>query len=325
VTQQILDVEDLGTAEQLRPAFARHETFHPRFGWLKKGFDLATQYPDVFIRADATVLLGVGKNMVRAIRYWCLAFKILAETPNADRPRHKDARPTSRGTSLLGETGWDPYLEHPGSLWLLQWWLLRPPCLAPASYAAFSDFRHVEFADSDLLDELIDFRDRRDDWNDIVDGSLKKDALCILRMYAGGTTARGTSEESLDSPFVELQLLNPISGARHQYRFNVGPKESLPDEVVAHACLDHIALRHPSAQTVAVRRLAYEPGGPGHAFKLTENDLIAVFERLQRSLPAVALSSAAGIAQLSWRHEPRRLAATALSSLYEREARVAAP
>ena len=44
--------------------FARHETFHPRFGWLKKGFDRASIDSETFLREDAPVRLGVGKNMV---------------------------------------------------------------------------------------------------------------------------------------------------------------------------------------------------------------------------------------------------------------------
>jgi hypothetical protein len=45
------------------PAFARHETFHPRFGWLKKGFDAAVRDQHIFTREEAPVILGVGKNM----------------------------------------------------------------------------------------------------------------------------------------------------------------------------------------------------------------------------------------------------------------------
>ena len=48
-------------------AFARHETFHPRFGWFKKGYDLALGDAQVFLRDDAPVRLGVGKNMVRSL------------------------------------------------------------------------------------------------------------------------------------------------------------------------------------------------------------------------------------------------------------------
>lgn len=86
------------------PAFARHETFHPRYGWLTKGFTMASRNPHVFWDYDAPVVLGVGKNMVRAIHYWLEAFKVW----------HGE-NPTSLGSHLLRK--WDPYLEDPASLW----------------------------------------------------------------------------------------------------------------------------------------------------------------------------------------------------------------
>ena len=55
-------------AHPVNPVFARHETFHPRFGWLKKGFDAAQKNPGIFLQEDAPVRLGVGKNMVNSIR-----------------------------------------------------------------------------------------------------------------------------------------------------------------------------------------------------------------------------------------------------------------
>ena len=82
-------------ASTIRQTFARHETFHPRFGWLKKGFDQAAKDPTIFLQDDATVRLGVGKNMVRSIRYWCSAFKLL-----------ESDCPTEFGNQLLGSTGW---------------------------------------------------------------------------------------------------------------------------------------------------------------------------------------------------------------------------
>lgn len=60
----------------LRPSFARHETFHPRYGWMRKAY-LAAEHPRTFLDPDATTKLGVGKNMVRAIRYWGLAYKVI--------------------------------------------------------------------------------------------------------------------------------------------------------------------------------------------------------------------------------------------------------
>ena len=63
-------------------AFGRHETFALRYGWLTKGMqelnkeELGKQAP-VFEAEDATVRLGVGKNMVSSIRYWLQATRIV--------------------------------------------------------------------------------------------------------------------------------------------------------------------------------------------------------------------------------------------------------
>lgn len=51
-----------------RSAFGRHETFPLRFGWLTKGFGAWLENRSVFDEEGAIVKLGVGKNMVDAIR-----------------------------------------------------------------------------------------------------------------------------------------------------------------------------------------------------------------------------------------------------------------
>ncbi len=60
-----------------RTAFGRHETFPLRFGWLTKGHQAWSENHAVFEQDEATVTLGVGKNMVSAIKYWMLATQIV--------------------------------------------------------------------------------------------------------------------------------------------------------------------------------------------------------------------------------------------------------
>ena len=55
---------------------AAHESFHLRQGWLRKGLRGIEEHPDLFVREDASDLLGVGRNMVSAIRYWLLAARL---------------------------------------------------------------------------------------------------------------------------------------------------------------------------------------------------------------------------------------------------------
>ena len=48
-----------------------HESFPCRYAWLPKAVNRVLKKPDVFVdEQQAMVDLGVGKNMVRAIRFW---------------------------------------------------------------------------------------------------------------------------------------------------------------------------------------------------------------------------------------------------------------
>jgi hypothetical protein len=284
------------------PVFARHETFHPRFGWLKKGFDHATQDAGVFLHDDAPLRLGVGKNMVRSLRYWCGAYKLLDHD-----------QPTEFGTQLLGATGWDPYLEDPASLWLLHWKLLEPPCVATTWEFGFNHFRAVEFTSDDLFHQLGDYRDRLAPR--ISDSSLKKDISCLLRTYVVQPSRAAVSEDSLDCPFSELGLIHTAGDARH-YRFRVGRKANLPPDLIVYACLHYHARTDSAAQTIPVANLLYDTGSPGLVFKLTESALCDAMETVARRWPQVRLADAAGKLQFSFEDAPLPLAQRILDRYY---------
>ena len=58
------------------------------------------------------VMLGVGKNMVRAIRFWVQVAGIAQATGNG-------LEVTALGQSLLSRDGYDPFLEDIRTLWLV--------------------------------------------------------------------------------------------------------------------------------------------------------------------------------------------------------------
>jgi len=64
--------------ERIRYTFSGHESFYCKSLWLKKGYDFVKANNN-FNSEDAVVHLGVGKNMVAAIRYWMRAFGLLEE------------------------------------------------------------------------------------------------------------------------------------------------------------------------------------------------------------------------------------------------------
>jgi len=300
-------------------AFARHETFHPRYGWFRKAVKTSTKLPDVFTREDAPVELGVGKNMVRAIRFWAKAAKVLADVEDPQRPRLALAVPSRNGAALLGDApGLDPYLELPGSLWLLHWWMLAKTSWLPAWWIAFNQFGPVEFTEEELLRAVLDELRRLAGWALPVEASIKKDVDCLLRMYAPRAGERVALDDLLDCPFRELGLLETVWDDAQRYRFVIGAKPTLPPEIVVYACLDYLAVADPGSRTTTISRLAVSHGGPGRNFKLSEEAIAEAVEQHADLQGGVWLTASAGVPQLAIDGDPHHQAVEALRGYYRR-------
>jgi hypothetical protein len=306
--------------EACRPVFARHETFHPRWGWMKKAFDAAVSSPRAFNAEDATLKLGVGKNMVRSIRCWGHAAKVLTFSDDPHRPRLPMSVPSRIGTALFGAEGWDPYTEDPGTLWLLHWFLLAPRSEVPVWWAAFCEFSAVEFTDEQLTDYVTDQIEAVASWSTPHPSSVAKDVSCLLRTYApsAGNDRLQAFDDLVDCPMRELSLLRRLDHTGRVYRFSVGSKSTLPAEVMLYACLDFLARTDSRAQTVTVSRLASEAGAPGRAFKVTETDLVDLLEEATRRTELVRLARPAGVAQLAFDGSSAAVATGVLRSYYRR-------
>ena len=216
------------------PKFARHETFHPRYGWFRKAVSVVEDRPDVFTNADAPVRIGVGKNMVRAIRFWGRAAKLIEEAPQSPNPRSPNLIPTDFGKRLFdAASGWDPFMEDPGTLWLLHWQLLAPRCLLPVWWLAFNEFRPVEFTDHQLETEIIRHLEGAVAWKPPHPSSIRKDVSALMRTYAPAEQGGRTRvDDILDCPLRELNLIGR-SAATSRYRFNLGAKPALPPGILA--------------------------------------------------------------------------------------------
>jgi len=299
------------------PVFARHETFHPRHGWLKKGFDYVRRDNGVFLRDDASVVLGVGKNMVRAMKYWCAAFKIIQEKPGTPKNVSRPFIPTSFGEALLSDKGWDPYLEDPASLWLLHWELLKNPNLATAWYFTFNEFHLSEFTPSDLHEALKEYIAESLSGITVSESSVKKDVNTILRMYGKRDISRvkQINEENINCPFAELGLIEKIENSNY-YTFKIGMKKGLTPSLIAATSLEYASSIEAGARTMTLSRLLYEQGSPGVIFKLSENDLYEAIEKTAIDFDDIALSDSAGIIQLSYFADPLKVARKLLSNYY---------
>jgi len=285
---------------EIHPIFARHETFHPRFGWLKKGFDKAVEDNRVFSKKTAFVVLGVGKNMVKAIRYWCIAFKIVDEIRANGKAVHT---PTPFAERLLKKDGWDPYLENPASLWLLHWNLFKSPCYAPAWHFAFNGLNRIDFTAEDLLFSLKEFNNHLFPKKNIHDSSLQKDISCLIRMYVEKNSPKALKEDTIDCPFTELRIIASYNNSK-RFAFNFGSKPTLAHEIIVHACLEFAATFQDDAKTISISRLLYDAGSPGQVFKLNENTLCEAIEQVSKINKDFVLTDTAGMFQFAYKKDP---------------------
>ena len=253
-------------------SFGRHESFPLRFAWIAKGLDALRDDPGAFTREDATVVLGVGKNMVSSIRYWLQAASLIRPRPGGGYVE------TSLARTAFGEDG-DPYLEDDATIWLVHWLLATNPSGATAVYWFFNHFHKPAFATDEVAASLAGFADREAAAR-TSPATLDRDAEMLLRMYV--RTAAGNRVD-----------------ARHR-RSAPALRTELPLPVFAFAVAE--LFRHLDAPHIAVADLMYSDRSrcaPGAVFRMTEEGLIRKLEELRAAAPGdYRLDRTAGVHQL---------------------------
>lgn len=279
--------------------FSGHQTFVARNGWLEKGVNLILSNPHGFLDDDAVVQLGVGKNMVESIKYWCQQTGLIEDADVASTMRLTDL-----GRFLFGDgngQGVDPYLEDDASLWLLHYKMVVD---APESTwsIVFNHYNKPEFR----KDEMTPFIKRRlsDKGQSVSDKTLERDVDCFIRTYAGTRSAGG--EESFDSPFLALRLIQSTSDTG-LYRLNIGKKHNLPDALIGYAILRY--MESIGDLNVSLVRLLFDPKSPGQVFKLNQGALVdAVLALGNDRSSRLTYSDTAGLATVQYSGDRFKLA-----------------
>ena len=186
----------------MRYRISGHESFPFRYTWLPKAVRCLNENPATFSTdAEAMVALGVGKNMVRSIRFWTQAAGI-AESAS----RGKRYELTEFGQALLGTDGLDPFLEDTRTLWLLHWKLSTgtEPLLA-WDYVLNRSQEPELFPSSlviDLKKEALRHQDK------MSAATIEQHFQTFIHTYVPTRGRKGEiQEDNLDCPLVELGFI----------------------------------------------------------------------------------------------------------------------
>ncbi len=276
------------------PQFANHESFHLRYGWLKKAYEQIKIDNKIFSREDAPVKLGVGKNMVRAIKFWGITSKTFQVQGNV---KNSTITPTRIGHAIFNDNGLDPYIEKADTLWLLHWLLFSPPCRLPVWWIIMNEFSATNIKIEDVTRSVITRVTNIPEWHTPSPKSIKKDIDVFIHTY---TTMQNklSIEDYLDCPFRQLHMIKQNS--RDTMRFVFGQKYGMSPLMAAFACLDFIDKTAITSKSVSVSRLATETGSVGHIFKIQENDLADMLDKACEQSRMIKLRNINGAQHLTF-------------------------
>jgi hypothetical protein len=267
-------------------SFSGHESFPLRFAWLTKAVRHLAGDTHLFGREDATVVLGVGKNMVRAIRHWALRSGMIE--PHGESQRGGEYTPTPLGVALFGQDGLDPFLEEPATVWLVHWQLCSEPSHAyetrrsPTTwYWVFNELRDETLSLDELPDELLKFAERVGAKRLPSRDTVERDVACFVRSYVSAEPDKRTSkEDSYDSPLTDLSLLRREPES-NRVVLDRGRRPTLTASVFAYAVWCFWQRVSPASETLSFEQIAYQATGPGQVFRLTENACVELLESME--------------------------------------------
>lgn len=263
-------------SEKINFRFSGHESFPCRYAWLPKAYLGIEEAPTLFsIEEDAMVRLGVGKNMVRAIRFWVQATGIAAPSKDGG------LAVTEFGRALLSKNGFDPFLEDVRTLWLIHWKLashVNEPLFA--WNFLLNNWHHPEINRTEVLQIFKKKSEQLD--RKLSPITLEQHFDVFLHTYVPTRSRKGDiQEDNLDCPLVELQLIVKAgervidnTGKREPiYAFRWEEKPEITPELFDYCLADYWQMHFPNEQEISFRDVAFSPGSPGQIFKIPEWDI----------------------------------------------------
>lgn len=253
--------------------FSGHQTFPLRITWIPKAVAEISAGRDPLTDIDEGITqLGLGKNMVEALRCWIEAFQV--------------ANKVERGWALtpIGSIvfdprfGLDPYYEDVSTSWLLHW-LISTNVEAPffAWECLFNRWPSTEFSASQVIDAFQEETNKTPRPASAV--TIRQHWEVFLHSYRRPRAEKG--EDYLDSAMSVLRLIQefgerPNAGGKWEtlYSFDLTRKQAIPEQLFAFFLHDWWNRKYPHERTTPLREIVLGEHSPGRLLKMQESEII---------------------------------------------------
>ena len=252
--------------------FRAHDTFFIRKGWLSKGMKNIIKNSSVFIDKTENPMdvLGIGANMVKALRYWLPTVGLTQEATTGVRKQWF----TKFGEAVYQ---YDKYIEELGTLYLLQYNLAKNRNRATAWYFFFNEFEAKEFTKVDFTQKLQNFiRIQNADLN-IASSSLESDFDCILNTYlSNGKSDDEDPENNIACPFRELNLVTQVN--KKTYKKVIPSAKTFNPWVILAVIMDRADGRY----EISLGELLTSPCNIGKVFNLDTISMLEILHNIEK-------------------------------------------
>ena len=255
--------------------FRAHDTFFIRKGWLSKGMERIVEKPDLFVdKAENPMdILGIGSNMVKALRYWMQTVGLTQEPKSGRR---------IQSLTPLGQRIYDNdcYIEELGTLYLLQYKLASQKEEATAWYYFFNEFSMSEFTKEEFVQQLQNYIMMDEDGGSVAIRSLNDDFSCIINTYLPrykSNPGKVSPENNIDCPFGELGLVDIANKKQKTYKKSIPSAKSFNPWVVLAVIMDQAEDR----DEIALNELLTKPCNIGKVFNLDAITMLDILHDIE--------------------------------------------
>lgn len=255
--------------------FRAHDTFFIRKGWLSKGMERVVAKDDLFVDKNENPMdiLGIGSNMVKALRYWLQAVGLTSE-PNKGKRVQKL---TSLGIEIFNN---DKFIEELGTLYLLQYQLAKQDEEATAWYYFFNEFSMSEFTREEFVQGLQNYILMSDDASTVAIRSLNDDFACIINTYLPrykSNPGKVSPENNIDCPFGELGLVDIANKKQKTYKKTIPAAKSFNPWVIYAVIMDQAEGR----DEIGLNELLTKPKNIGKVFNLDAITMLDILHEVE--------------------------------------------
>lgn len=241
----------MATNTKIKIRLQGHEKFALRDGWLTKGLSIIDKKPDAFLGSEGPDLFGIGNNMVKSLRYWMKAFKLIEENPGVG------ANLSELGKIILQN---DVYLEKNFTLWILHSQIAKNIADATTWYMFFNKCNVIDMEKDEIEKILYREISQYVMGQPFSENSLKNDVDVLLNMYSKNKV-NSDPEDKSQSPFANLGLVKNTENLYSQ----TSPKRRDIDEWVV---LYELAEMMRDKNEISIERVLNGTCGISHIYQV---------------------------------------------------------